>query len=369
MPTFVREMVSAYLTTGGLAGRTLDWDRSRGGDFRCLAEAIHVIDKYSEKLNNHGTMLQLEKWLTSAKEPSEDFREKVHNTLNVFVALVQDSSLNGVFNTPTKVSPIEFIMIALFIAVHKDNLTPAQLSVALGEMRAHTRETHTDIRMNSRVSKTMVEFIKRFKLPRGKAARAGESAGALAKDTKKRKREVPDDEGQESTGDVKMRSPPLSTPEAANGNSRGSKPPARQPERPPPINRLAAIHAAKLAKNTSASLSIPVPSDSSVNPPVLRSPKIESPLENSLMARMAITTGRAPPPDSGRATRPRYKSRSRSRSRSRDRLRERDTDRNYERDSGRRRSGSSERSVSRPRKPYDGGRDWNYATRRGRDRP
>ncbi|KAF7976870.1 hypothetical protein HWV62_5397 [Athelia sp. TMB] len=286
MPTFIRELASTYLTAGSLAGKTLDWDRSRGGDFRCLAEAVHVIGKFGEKLKNHGTMLQLEKWLNTAKEPSEDFRDKIHNTLNVFVDLVQDPALNGVFNTPTKVSPIEFIMIAVFISVHKDKLTPVQLSAALSELRADTREKHSDVRMNTKVSKTMVEFVKKYKLPRGKSPRASETAGALAIDVKKRKREAPD-EGRESGGDVTMKSPPPS--------AHDQKPPTRKnsgkPEPPPRPDRLAAIRVAKLSGNTPTSLSIPISNGSSANSPI--SAKLESPLESGLMARMRQSHPRA----------------------------------------------------------------------------
>lgn len=385
MPSFVRELVSTYLTEGGLAGHSLDWDRSRGGDFRCLSQALFVIDKYGDKLTNHGTILQLEKWLQRAPEPTPEFREKVYNTFNVFVDLVQDPSLSEVFSKPTKVSPIEFILIAVLIAVHKDKLTPAQLSEAISDLREDARNKHDDIRMNSRVSRTMVEFIKKLQVPRGKARDAAESAGALAKAATKRKRDTRD-EGR----DVKMKSPPLDADNTSQETrvtrqnpapdpyiSNGPVPPAK-PKAPSSTDRLAAIRAAK-DKLLPAPLSIPplrAPSAlSAAYSPTLK-PKIESPLENGLMARMnsswSVSGSHAPDLLSNaadRVSRSRYSpSRAGSRSRSKSRGKDRDADHGNERDRGRRRSVSSERSPTRPHKPYDGTRNWDYKSQRGRDR-
>jgi hypothetical protein len=386
MPAFVRELNATYLTEGGLVGDTLDWDRSRGGDFRSLATALYVIDKYSTDLSNHGTMLQLEKWLTRSGEPTTQFRDNIHNTFNVLMDLAQDKGLKGVFNKPAKMSPIEFIMISVLVAVHKDKLTPTQLSAAIGQMRADARKKHLDIRMNNRVGKTMIEFIKGFKLSsKAKGREGGESAGSLAKAGKKRKRQ--EQPAVNTDDDVDM-DPPASPkhirpPRNPRVSRKDSAPSAvavvsNSPTSPPIPDRLAAIRAAK-EKLASAPLLLPLPGPAAlrcgIDPPLSSTkPKMENnPLESALMARMnsslSMASNRADRPLDGGDTRPTLRGRSKSRSRSRDKEYERDRERDRERDKEkgiRSRSVSSERS-SRSRRPHDGTRDWDNISHRGRD--
>jgi hypothetical protein len=382
MPAFIRELNSTYLTEGGLVSETLDWDRSRGGDFRCLSQALQAIDKYSTNASSFGSMPQLEKWLTQSSEPTSEFRDKIHNTYNVLRDLAHDKSLNQVFNTPTKMSPIEFIMISVLVAAHKDKLTPSQLSVAIGQMRAHARTKHVDIRMNGRVGKTMIEFIKEFKAGKSQGGNGGESAGSLAKAEKKRKRSeklnVNEDE------DVVMEPPPspkdvrpprtvqvprkISAPSASEATARS----ATGAPGNGTSDRLAAIRA---AKDKLASKPIPLPAaapavqQASLNSPTSSTkPKTESnPLESALMTRMnaslSIASNRALGPNGSDSSLPQSRHSSpRGRSRDGDRNRDRDRDRGI-----RGRSISSERS-SRTRRPHDSTRDWDYKSHRGRDR-
>jgi hypothetical protein len=384
MPAFVREINVTYLNEGGLVGGTLDWDRSRGADFRCLATALYVIDKYSTDLSNHGTIIQLEKWLTRSSEPTAEFRETVHNTFNVMLDLVQDKKLNGVFNTPTNVSPIEFIMAVVLVAVLKDKLTPAQLSVAIGKMRTDARKKHLDIRMNSRVGKTMMEFIKGFKASKANGE-GGESAGSLAKAGKKRKRQ--EQPTANKNGDVVMDPPaplkgirPPMNRRVSRDNSAISAPVVATRSHPIPstngqLDRLAAIRAAK-DKLASTPISLPpaapVVQHGNANFPSssTKSKRETNSLESALMARMnpsvSMASNRAGPFDAGdvkrsRHSSPRGRSRSRSREREYERIRERDRDIGV-----RHRSISSERTT---RRPHDGARDWDYKSHRGRDRP
>lgn len=365
MPTFIRELNAIYIKEGGLAGDALDWDRSRGSDFRCLAQALYIIEKFAEGQVNYSTLLQLEKWLERSPEPTPKFCEKVHNTYRVFVDLVHDTALKEVFGAPTRVSPIEFIMISLLIAVHKDQLTPVQLSAAIGLMRADARAKHVDIRMNGRVAKTMVEFIRGYKASRSNRYDDGEAASLLAGTKRKRDEE----RSSKMDSDVNMR--PLSPPEDRTVNS--SQLPQNTSAALPPekydstvMDRLAAIRA---AKDKLVSAPVPLPSS---NPAALRislsssiQPKTENsnPLESSLMARMSSGETAGSLERGNKLTRSRYSSPSRSIEGQSDRDRGRDNhrDRNYGR------SVSSERSPqSRTRRPHEGTLDWDYKSHRGR---
>jgi hypothetical protein len=298
----------------------------------------------------------------------------VHNTYRVFVDLVHDPVLKEVFGAPTRVSPIEFIMISLLIAVHKDQLTPVQLSTAIGLMRADARAKHVDIRMNGRVAKTMVEFIRGYKASKSNRHDGGEAASLLA--GTKRKRD--EDRYSKMDADVNMRPPAPPEDRAINSTQPPQNTSAVLPSEKygsAVMDRLAAIRAAK-----DRLLSAPVPLPS-FNPAPLRislpssiQPKTENsnPLESGLLARMSSAQTAGSLEKGNKLTRSRYSSpegKGSGRSRSIERSSDRDRGRDNHRDGNCRRSVSSERSPqSRTKRPYDDTRDWDYKSHRGRRR-
>lgn len=176
MASFVRQLEAEYFGEDKpLGGNALDWDRSRGGDFRCIAQALYCISKYPS-LQSVGTVLQIEKWLhnptrrTKSKKKAIDdedltkdelYLSCIHDTFRVFSQLVSDPDLSPIFLQPGwRVSPVEFIAICLLISVEKDKMQLRALAEKLGRMREVVREEHVDIRMNGRVAKTLLDFVK-----------------------------------------------------------------------------------------------------------------------------------------------------------------------------------------------------------------
>ncbi|KAF8326736.1 hypothetical protein F5887DRAFT_1288897 [Amanita rubescens] len=191
---FIRELQANYLKEqgGGLTTSALDWDRSRGSDFRGLAQAIYTIDKYSPAYKTSPTILQIEKWLSDDSTVTTSFRNKIKDTFDIFVLLVHDKATKSAFKKPTKVSPVEFILIVVLIAVWKDKMSLAELSESIAKMREDVRMYHTDIRMNSKVTKTMVDFMRGLKAsktaPDQTAAAVAKSKPAPNSTVPKRKR-------------------------------------------------------------------------------------------------------------------------------------------------------------------------------------
>ena len=208
MASFVRTLQTQYLESGGpLGGDELDWDRSRGGDFRCITQALYLISKYPRQMTV-GSIVQLEKWLLNptarpirkkkgkAKGKTSDegdeeeddlsqdssFLAKIHSTLQTFSELVAEDALRPLFlKDEWRVSPVEFVMMCLLISIEKDKLSLQDIAEKIGEMRVVTRAEHVDIRTNARVAKTMFDFISRV-------AETRSNGGT------KRKRGVTDDE-------------------------------------------------------------------------------------------------------------------------------------------------------------------------------
>ncbi|TEB24117.1 hypothetical protein FA13DRAFT_1669587, partial [Coprinellus micaceus] len=159
-----RSLVNTHIASGALNPSTLDWDATRGADFRCVASALWCIHRWvtdKGSLKTVPSVMQLEKWLTDEEEVGDAFERRVREAFAIFGEVVEDRKLGRVAGTvPAKVSPLEFIFTAVLIAVHKDKMGKEELAGAVGGMRRDVRERHVDVRLNSRVGKTMLDYLK-----------------------------------------------------------------------------------------------------------------------------------------------------------------------------------------------------------------
>ncbi|KAJ7790763.1 hypothetical protein B0H14DRAFT_2625705 [Mycena olivaceomarginata] len=130
----------------------LAWDRTRGSDFRCLAQTIRCIAVSSKTVSIRAT----EKWLADSTPMDSAFVACIENTYRVFGALVREPRNSAGF---AKISPVEFIMIGILVHRHKKRLSLKALGNAVSAMRQDVRKHHEDIRNNNKVYKTMLSFI------------------------------------------------------------------------------------------------------------------------------------------------------------------------------------------------------------------
>ncbi|OBZ72931.1 hypothetical protein A0H81_07184 [Grifola frondosa] len=296
---FIRELQTQYVVDG--LSQYLDWDVSRGSDFRGLAMAVYNIEKWPG-INTLASLNQVQKWLQQPEELDEHFCDKIHATFRIFVALAKDSQYNKCFKLSgvKKVSPVEFMAASLLIAAYKNKLTFAQLSEAIILMRKEVRASEVDIRMNTRVVKPMVAFIKNLKVSQLTPS-DGEPAAAKHV-VVKRKRTVDtdmdvDEEDELATDETPPARATTSSQTAASSSS-SHLPPATStrsstqaseavprsnmasplpqaptasaashalPASPAPLDRLAAVRAAKLAR-----LGQPIPRVPPSEPAALR---------------------------------------------------------------------------------------------------
>ncbi|KAI6144179.1 hypothetical protein BKA82DRAFT_4175186 [Pisolithus tinctorius] len=270
MASFVRSIQTQYLESSGpLAGDELDWDRSRGGDFRCITQALYLISKYPRQASL-ASVLQLEKWLHNptsqparkasdedAQHEEEDlskdssFLEKIHSTFRTFSQLVGNDTLRPLFlKDDWRVAPIEFVMMCLLISVEKDKLPLREIAEGIGEMRVKTRAEHTDIRSNARVAKTMFDFIG------GRCQVNGGTSGS------KRKRGLSADEDDESQRKIKEQKPDA----VAASTARSSRVP------PPPRLGFTGTFSSSVAPGPSSTASR-TSAPSSSTPSVIQPPR------------------------------------------------------------------------------------------------
>lgn len=207
---FVRELTNKYLKSDSkddaASGKTsITWDRSRAQDFRCFTQALMIIDKPGGAVNSIGTLSAAKKWLSDRSEVTPAFRKEVIETLRTFEALLDEEYADrGAFTDPPKVAPIEIICIIALISFYKDKLTMEELSDAIRDMRADVRQKHEDVRMNSRIGKTMMTYIHNINPGQGGATFSGGATG-------KRKRSEEED--------VKPSSPKKRTPPASKAST------------------------------------------------------------------------------------------------------------------------------------------------------
>lgn len=200
-PTVIREIQSQVLGEDGFQGY-LDWGHARGRDFQCLASIGYLIENHPKPTVPAAPAL--EKWLLKNEPVSPKLREDLLDTFRVFLTLARDQKYSGSLNKPTRVSPIEFVMIGVLIYLFRDRLSLAQLSSAIGKMRKDVRDAHQDIRANGRITKHMLLFMsKRLKISELQSDGKGDKPAA-GKPTKAKKRKRPagynDDSDDEEKG-------------------------------------------------------------------------------------------------------------------------------------------------------------------------
>ncbi|KAG5643755.1 hypothetical protein DXG03_009690 [Asterophora parasitica] len=238
-------------TAGAGSLASFDWAHTRGADFRCFAQVALCLHAGPGVTSAGGSLPRLEKFLKEPEGFTKEFEEKMSGALRVLGEIAGDSAglelgrvgndakdksggggtkreekdgtpkaVRDVFKFPTKVSPVEFVMINLLVGVHmaaagieisdkagerdnekreREKEARRQLAVGIWKMRTHVREEHVDIRMNDRVAKTMVEFVRGWK-PEGAGASDGSGSGSHAAGKRKRKTDAEGAETETGTG-------------------------------------------------------------------------------------------------------------------------------------------------------------------------
>ncbi|KAJ3767350.1 hypothetical protein FB446DRAFT_675419 [Lentinula raphanica] len=170
---FINELKESYVTKEGLAAPSFRWERTRGADFRCLAQSVFVMWKWDkdgeQSIKSAGTLSQVERWLEENDEAIPDeFSSAVKGTFATLVQLTSHQEYSAPFSMYTKVSPVEIIGVIVLIYAHStilptdEKLTPAELSAAFTQLRREVRREHKDIRLNDRVGKTIINFVKAY---------------------------------------------------------------------------------------------------------------------------------------------------------------------------------------------------------------
>jgi hypothetical protein len=222
-PSLIRDIQEDMLGESGFGGH-LDWGHARGRDFQCVTSIAYLVDK--PKAAMPGAQ-QLEKWLQDKDPVPPRFRHEIFDTFRVFGELVR--AFKSTFHKPSKLAPVEFVMIGLLVYTYRMTLSLAQLNSAIEKMRADVRVQFSDIRQNTKVAKAMREFInKKVKVADLKGDKMGDKPASskarlaqMGMALKRKRAAFSDDDSSESES---LKPPPskLSTSKAAAGKAASS---------------------------------------------------------------------------------------------------------------------------------------------------
>jgi len=222
---YVNELDMKYVSiSGGLASH-VEFDMKRGRTFQNLASMLYCCEEVD--LRRSPSALQLERWLNEPKGPSPTFKFRVERMLSNLLDIACDTALNrGFTGFSAKVSPAEFVFIGmwsfprplgslscglcagvLLYVMHEDDVDfrDRERAAAILHLRYELRQTHKDVRLNTRVCKhswAIIDAVNERKVNLSLTSmiqRVAPKGPAPGKNAKRKKRaQTDDDSGNEN---------------------------------------------------------------------------------------------------------------------------------------------------------------------------
>ncbi|KAI9065685.1 hypothetical protein FKP32DRAFT_459384 [Trametes sanguinea] len=230
--SFIRELVDQFIVDN--LAENIEWDTSRANDFRTLATAVYGMSKWP-KLVTAPSLGTIEKWLRDSHDLDDEFEDDVRGTFQVFCRLARDPELDSCFKLQgiKKVAPVEMLAITLLIHANKRRMTLSQLSEAITLMRHDVRQVEKDVRLNSRTTKLLLNFLKKLKPSQLNTQDGGKVAASIVKSTGKRKRASTDYSESEEGEEPPPRPASKSQATSSSRASKSSQPPTPSLGPPP----------------------------------------------------------------------------------------------------------------------------------------
>ncbi|KDQ10126.1 hypothetical protein BOTBODRAFT_190726 [Botryobasidium botryosum FD-172 SS1] len=154
---YIHDLLKHFFEGNNNLNDNVDWVSDRGKAFAVCSQMAFAIEKLPDY--NACSMTVVEAWLQRST-PSESVKTTVHKVLHTFLSIARDPKDKRALQEPAvRVAPVEMIGIGLLIAHHRARLSQSELASAIIELRRYVRSLHTDIRSNSKVMKTIHQFV------------------------------------------------------------------------------------------------------------------------------------------------------------------------------------------------------------------
>lgn len=157
-----QQLIDEYVTPNDGLSVTIKLDLARSRGLQNMCQALFSIAHLPNLVQ--ATSLKLSKWVDKIDGPDPLLREKIIKTFRIFRDIAKDKELKVPLEQPARVAPIEFVTIAVLVAIFMERFSLADLSRAIHALRSEARKQHADIRTNSKVFKTISDTICRIPL-------------------------------------------------------------------------------------------------------------------------------------------------------------------------------------------------------------
>ncbi|KAJ7904596.1 hypothetical protein B0H14DRAFT_2327946, partial [Mycena olivaceomarginata] len=162
---WISTLESQHICTSSIEGglsQKLTWDTKRGREFQNVAHFVYCCDGYPASENTPTTQ-KMEKWLSRADPPGQQFKQQIEEALSEFGLIAADKDLKAIaFPGQQRIAPIEFVFIGVLIYVLRQ-ATLIQRAQAINILRTDIREQFLDIRFNTTVGAALWRIIRHLK--------------------------------------------------------------------------------------------------------------------------------------------------------------------------------------------------------------
>ncbi|ORX88454.1 hypothetical protein K493DRAFT_341265 [Basidiobolus meristosporus CBS 931.73] len=148
MSNYVRTIIEDYPALSTIM------DTKRARPFLLIGQALHIMHNEPDRFIS--TSPAIEKFLKRGDNVDPNLQTKAKRTFETYSTLIR--TYPDIFETPTKMAPIEFVMFSYVIARYPER-NNEQLRQDLRNMRDHVRNKYIDIRFNTAVYNCIMDFI------------------------------------------------------------------------------------------------------------------------------------------------------------------------------------------------------------------
>lgn len=159
-PDLVRSLTERITRTS--QGFT-DWNTERGRDFQSLSAVVFVAEQYP-KGSTWPRPTVLERMLLRTEPIPTRLRKGLYETASGLVLLAA-SPAGACLRKPARLSPVEFVMAAVLVYVHREALGITRMGKAITQLRSHLRKQFEgELKCNSHVMRCALAYIKKLGL-------------------------------------------------------------------------------------------------------------------------------------------------------------------------------------------------------------
>ncbi|TDL26229.1 hypothetical protein BD410DRAFT_895640 [Rickenella mellea] len=193
---WIIELDTKHISNDDGLATLIQWDTKRARNFQCLAQLIYCYDKLPTR--TEPTVAKLEQWFVRADGPSQELKAAIEKVLVAYWTIASANRLNAAFKQVKKrVAPVEFVYIGVLLAVLED-CDIDHKAKEVHNLRKYVRQIHKDVRANTRVVKTLWDYIETAQANTLQLVGNGPSStlGTPGKKRRKRGSDDDDDDGE-----------------------------------------------------------------------------------------------------------------------------------------------------------------------------